>query len=359
MNPEVGHEEMSNLNFPHAIAQALWSGKLFHIDLNGQNGPKFDQDMRFGAGNLRQAFWLVDLLETAGYAGPKHFDYKPSRTEDIDGVWASAKGCMDNYLMLRERTRAFRADPRVADALAASRVGELSEPTRGHGESLADLRAESFDPDAWAERGYAFDALDQLAMGAPHGRRLRAAVTSRTGRSSQGCRRAALRRRREHAGSSLPDRGRRRGEVYFLTFSNPRRGRPPLALVVRSTGPGTGNLAGVEPGQATVLSVNRCRAAWRETPRATAIRFHDRSCARATPTASRRRASSSRTASEAAATRRRSSVDSTTAVSGSRLSASAPKRLAASSICSSVWCTAGSVSVTAIRRTCSAGAWRG
>ncbi len=164
VNPEVGHEEMSNLNFPHAVAQALWSGKLFHIDLNGQNGPKFDQDMRFGAGNLRQAFWLVDLLESSDYTGPKHFDYKPSRTEDIDGVWASARGCMENYLMLRERALAFRADPAVQQALADSRVPELSEPTVGAGESLTDLRAESFDPDAWAQRGYAFDALDQLAL---------------------------------------------------------------------------------------------------------------------------------------------------------------------------------------------------
>ena len=39
VNPEVGHEQMAGLNFAHGIAQALWHGKLFHIDLNGQNGP--------------------------------------------------------------------------------------------------------------------------------------------------------------------------------------------------------------------------------------------------------------------------------------------------------------------------------
>ena len=64
VNPEVGHEQMAGLNFPHGIAQALWAGKLFHIDLNGQSGIKYDQDLRFGAGDLRAAFWLVDLLET-------------------------------------------------------------------------------------------------------------------------------------------------------------------------------------------------------------------------------------------------------------------------------------------------------
>lgn len=90
VNPEVGHEQMAGLNFTHGIAQALWADKLFHIDLNGQSGIKYDQDLRFGAGDLRSAFWLVDLLETAGYAGPRHFDFKPPRTEDYDGVWDSA-----------------------------------------------------------------------------------------------------------------------------------------------------------------------------------------------------------------------------------------------------------------------------
>jgi len=92
LNPEVGHEEMSGLNFAHGLAQALWHGKLFHVDLNGQNGPRFDQDLRFGAGNARGAFWTVDILESGGYQGPRHFDFKPPRTEDIDGVWESAAG---------------------------------------------------------------------------------------------------------------------------------------------------------------------------------------------------------------------------------------------------------------------------
>ncbi len=40
LNPEVGHEEMSGLNYAHGITQALWHGKLFHIDLNGQHGGR-------------------------------------------------------------------------------------------------------------------------------------------------------------------------------------------------------------------------------------------------------------------------------------------------------------------------------
>ncbi|WP_336208877.1 xylose isomerase [Nonomuraea sp. LPB2021202275-12-8] len=169
VNPETGHEQMAGLNFTHGIAQALWHGKLFHIDLNGQTGVKYDQDLRFGAGNLRDAFWLVDLLETAGYAGPRHFDFKPPRTEDIDGVWASAAGNMRNYLVLKERAAAFRADPEVQEALRAARLDDLARPTLAAGESLSDLLAdraayEEFDADAAAGRGMAFERLDQLAM---------------------------------------------------------------------------------------------------------------------------------------------------------------------------------------------------
>ncbi|UWE12553.1 xylose isomerase [Actinacidiphila bryophytorum] len=169
VNPEVGHEQMAGLNFPHGIAQALWHGKLFHIDLNGQTGIKYDQDLRFGAGDLRSAFWLVDLLESAGYEGPRHFDFKPPRTEDYDGVWASAAGCMRNYLILKDRAAAFRADPAVQEALVAARLDQLAQPTLAEGEGLAGLLAdksafEDFDVEAAAARGMAFEHLDQLAM---------------------------------------------------------------------------------------------------------------------------------------------------------------------------------------------------
>jgi xylose isomerase len=155
---------MAGLNYAHGIAQALWHGKLFHIDLNGQHGPRFDQDLRFGAGNARGAFWTVDIIENGGYDGPRHFDFKPPRTEDFDGVWASAEGCMRNYLILREKVRAFRADPEVAEALEAARVPELAQPTLAEGETLESLRAEEFDPEAAAARGMAFERLDQLAL---------------------------------------------------------------------------------------------------------------------------------------------------------------------------------------------------
>ncbi|HUZ69805.1 MAG TPA: xylose isomerase [Candidatus Saccharimonadales bacterium] len=164
LNPEVGHEEMASLNFAHGLAQALWHGKLFHVDLNGQHGPRYDQDLRFGAGNARGAFWTVDILESGGYEGPRHFDFKPPRTEDMDGVWESAAACMRNYLLLRSRAKAFRADPEVQAARVAARLDQLAEPTLGPGESLSALRAESFDVEAAGVRGMAFEKLDQLAL---------------------------------------------------------------------------------------------------------------------------------------------------------------------------------------------------
>jgi xylose isomerase len=165
LNPEVGHEQMAGLNFVHGIAQALWHDKLFHIDLNGQRSIKYDQDLVFGHGDLMNAFALVDLLETAGYAGPRHFDYKPSRTEDITGVWDSAKANMRTYLLLKERALAFRADPVVQEALAVAGVADLGKPTLNAGESYDDLiNDDSFDPDKAAERGYGFVQLNQLAL---------------------------------------------------------------------------------------------------------------------------------------------------------------------------------------------------
>jgi xylose isomerase len=164
VNPEVGHEEMAGVNYAHGIAQALWHGKLFHIDLNGQHGPRYDQDLRFGAGNARGAFWVVDTLLAGGYDGPVHFDFKPPRTEDDEGVWESARACMANYLILRDKVRAFRADPEVIGALEASRVAGLAEPTLAPGETWRDVRDLTVDADALGARGMGYERLDQLAL---------------------------------------------------------------------------------------------------------------------------------------------------------------------------------------------------
>ncbi|OUE27342.1 xylose isomerase [Clavibacter michiganensis] len=176
VNPEVGHEQMAGLNFTAGIMQALYQGKLFHIDLNGQRGIKYDQDLVFGHGDLQNAFSLVDLLENGGvgggrsYDGPRHFDYKPSRTEDITGVWDSAAANMRMYLLLKERAQAFRADPEVQEALAAAKVQEIDTPTLNEGESYDDILAdrssyEDFDSGRYFDgEGFGFVRLNQLAL---------------------------------------------------------------------------------------------------------------------------------------------------------------------------------------------------
>jgi xylose isomerase len=175
LNPEFGHEQMTGLNFVAAIQQALEAGKLFHIDLNGQRGMKYDQDLCFGHADLAQSFALVDLLEFGGpdggraYDGPRHFDYKPSRTEDESGVWESVAANMTNYLLLKERAAAFRADPEVQEAMLAAKVDQLRQPTLNAGESYQDLLAdrsawEDFDADSYyGAKGYGFVRLQQLA----------------------------------------------------------------------------------------------------------------------------------------------------------------------------------------------------
>lgn len=165
LNPEVGHEQMAGLNFVHAIAQTLWHGKLFHIDLNGQRGIKYDQDFVFGHGDLMNAFFLVDLLESSGYGGMRHFDYKPMRTENLEGVWASAAANMRTYLLLKERAESFRNDPRVIAAKEFSGLNSLAQPTFADGETYKDLPDfQSFNVEKLSERGYGFVQLSQLAI---------------------------------------------------------------------------------------------------------------------------------------------------------------------------------------------------
>ncbi len=175
INPETGHEQMASLNYTHGIAQALWQNKLFHIDLNGQKGPRYDQDMVFGYGDLLQAFSTVDLLENGApgggpvYDGPRHFDYKPLRTESMDGVWESALANMELYIALRERSHSFRADPRVQEALADAGVADLNVPTLDPGEDYAKLLEdrsafEDYDLEVPRTKGYGFARIQRYAI---------------------------------------------------------------------------------------------------------------------------------------------------------------------------------------------------
>ncbi len=166
VNPEVAHETMSGLSFYQGVAQAMWQKKLFHIDLNDQRPGRYDQDFRFGSEGLKDHFFLVRLLENSKYAGAKHFDAHPYRTEGPEGVWDFARGCIRNYLALAAKAREFDQDPRVKEALAYAGVPELAEPSVGpySTASAAGLMDENFDPDALGERSYGIEALDQLVI---------------------------------------------------------------------------------------------------------------------------------------------------------------------------------------------------
>ncbi|GGR28248.1 xylose isomerase [Deinococcus ruber] len=167
VNPEFAHDTMAGLNFAHAVAQIIDAGKLFHIDLNDQKMGRFDQDLRFGAENIKTAFMLVKLLENSGYAGPKQFDAHALRTEDEAGVWAFARGCMRTYLILKEKARQFDEDSEIQAALQAYRVqdSELETLSRGFTPEKAQaLKARSVDRAMLGARGPGLEQLDQLTI---------------------------------------------------------------------------------------------------------------------------------------------------------------------------------------------------
>jgi xylose isomerase len=166
VNPEVGHEQMSGLNFYHVVAQAIEAGKLFHIDLNDQKGPRFDQDLRFGSESIKNLFFLVRLLESA-YDGPRHFDAHSYRSENEDGVWAFAAGCMRNYLILKEKARQFDEDKEVSQLLAEIRgsAEEFAEPLgRYSSEKAKRVKELSLDRAELASKPLPYERLDQLTV---------------------------------------------------------------------------------------------------------------------------------------------------------------------------------------------------
>jgi xylose isomerase len=164
LNPEVAHETMAGLSFVHAVGQALWAGKLYHIDLNAQDVGRYDQDFRFGAEDLKEAFLLVRLLESAGYDGPRQFDAHAYRNEDAAGVWDFAAGCMRTYLALAERARHFDELPEVQEALAAAGTPDLAIPSVAEGDDAETLKAEVASLDELGARGYGNERLDQLVI---------------------------------------------------------------------------------------------------------------------------------------------------------------------------------------------------
>jgi xylose isomerase len=165
VNPEVAHEHMAGLNFLHGVAMAWEAGKLYHIDLNDQYPGRYDQDLRFGARDLKAAFFLVKFLEEVGYRGSRHFDAHAFRTEDYEGVKDFARGCMRTYLILKERAARFQGDAEIQSLLAEIHAEDpdlaalFGAYTPG---KAAALKALTLDPVALGRRGLKYERLDQL-----------------------------------------------------------------------------------------------------------------------------------------------------------------------------------------------------
>ncbi len=167
VNPEFAHETMAGLNFVHAVAQAIDAKKLFHIDLNDQRMGRFDQDLRFGAENIKGAFLLVKLLEDTKYSGMRHFDAHALRTEDEKGVWDFARGCMRTYLILKEKAAMFNQDKEIQSLIRGYKFQDvaLSKLSKKFSRKNASvLKAKRFDLDGLRERGPGLERLDQLTM---------------------------------------------------------------------------------------------------------------------------------------------------------------------------------------------------
>jgi xylose isomerase len=167
VNPEVAHEHMANLNFVHAVAQALDAGKLVHIDLNGQKPTRFDQDLRFGSEDIKSAFFLIKLLEENNYHGSRHFDAHAYRTEDEHGVWDFAYGCMRTYNILKAKVERFQQDEEIQHLLVEIRQRDkeleslCATYSRANGKKLL---GKTFDRAAISARGLKYERLDQLTM---------------------------------------------------------------------------------------------------------------------------------------------------------------------------------------------------
>jgi xylose isomerase len=169
VNPEVAHEHMIGLNVYHVVAQALEAGKLFHIDLNDQKPGRFDQDLRFGSESIKSLFFLVKLLEESGYEGPRHFDAHAYRTEDAEGVWDFARGCMRTYLILKDKARQFCTNREIQALLAEIRgdghPAEAGLHEDGYTRQAAErLKGQAFDRAALASRPLRYERLDQLVV---------------------------------------------------------------------------------------------------------------------------------------------------------------------------------------------------
>ena len=164
--PRSGTRRWPGSTTPTASPRRCGTASSSTSTSTARHGPRYDQDLRFGAGNARGAFWTVDIVENGGYDGPRHFDFKPPRTEDMDGVWASAAGCMRNYLILREKVARLPRRPRGAGRRCRPRASTSSAvPDAGRGRDARRPARRGVRPRRGRPRAaWPSSALDQLAL---------------------------------------------------------------------------------------------------------------------------------------------------------------------------------------------------
>ncbi len=163
VNPEIAHVKMAGLNVYHEYAQALDAGKLLDVHLNDQKPLRFDQDLSFASDNLKDAFFLVKLLEDHRYDGTIGFDAHPYRSEA--DPWDFVERNMRNYKILQAKVQQFNENKEIQQLLAEIHGvhGEFrSLLSRYSKEQAEKLRQTAFDVDRLTARRLPYERLDQL-----------------------------------------------------------------------------------------------------------------------------------------------------------------------------------------------------
>jgi xylose isomerase len=163
INPETAHIKMAGLNPYHEFAQALDSGKLLDVHLNGQKPLRFDQDLSFGSDDLKEAFFTTKLLLDHKYPGTIGFDAHPYRSEA--DPWDFVERNMRTFVIMKDKVRQYN-DNREIQSLLNEIHGAHPEMkglvAKYSKDAAAKLKSMNFDPAALAARRLPYERLDQL-----------------------------------------------------------------------------------------------------------------------------------------------------------------------------------------------------
>ena len=174
--PRSATSRWPSLNFTHGIAQALWQGKLFHIDLNGQRGPQVRpgpglRPRRPAAAPSPSSTCSRTAVPTAArLRRPAPLRLQAAAHRGHRRRVGVGRGQHAHLPAAQGAGRGLPRRPRGAGG-AGRRPGARAGPARrwATGETYDDLLAdrsafEDFDADAAGATGFGFVRLDQLAI---------------------------------------------------------------------------------------------------------------------------------------------------------------------------------------------------